>query len=430
MKPKDLLKSSAFMMSMALIVALLTNFAGIFPGEVLDADVRSDLTVFFLALMLTISLSRIPFSNLNPVSHWRSVLRAVLLGLVVSSLIPLAGYWLLKDTEYGAQAMGLVFIAATPFAASVAPLSYVLNGDMEHAARGTIVVYLVSLVWIPFVIWLALGELVDMSSVVVTVVEIIGVPLVLSRLLTRFRIDKDLMAVFLNCCIFLLVWLSVGSTSFVGSAWVFLAFIVIAALRSFGLGNVVETVEKRAGIHWSQRVTDILMTSYKNKGIAIAMCMAVLAPTGLAPLAMVAIATSIVVEICWVIFMDSVLFSRRRMERELAAEAERGASLLRRGVVPVVHVLQDVAGLAVQGPAYPVQCGEPDGADLPRLDVREVHVGDPDLLRQLLQGDLAVGHHPVEAEHYGHGITGCGPTRSEVPSRSGRRSTGSTAPRR
>ena len=36
---------------------------------------------------------------------------------------------------------------------------------------------------------------------------------------------------------------------------------------------------------------------------------------------MVAIATSIIVEITWVAFMDSVLFSRKRMERELASEA-------------------------------------------------------------------------------------------------------------
>ena len=66
------------------------------------------------------------------------------------------------------------------------------------------------------------------------------------------------------------------------------------------------------------------MASYKNKGIAIAMCAATLGP--MASLAMVAIATSIVVEICWVIFMDSVLFNRRRMERELARDAESGPS--------------------------------------------------------------------------------------------------------
>ena len=315
-----LLKSSAFMMTLALVVALATNFGGVFPGNVLSADVRSNLTVLTLAVMLTVSLSRIPYQNLNPVKYGRSVARAALLGLVVSSAIPLIGYYLLKDTEFGAQAMGLVFIAATPFAASVGPLSYILNGDMEHAMRGTIIVYVLSLAWIPLVVWATLGEFVDMTNVVITVIELIAIPLLASRLLVKVKMNKDYMAVFLNCCIFLLVWLSVGSTKFAGDAWIFVAFLLIAALRSFGLGCAVETVEKKAGIHWHQRVTDILMTSYKNKGIAIATCMAVLGPTGLAPVAMVAIATSIVVEVLWVAFMDSVLFGRRRMERELAAE--------------------------------------------------------------------------------------------------------------
>lgn len=318
MQLKGLLKSSAFMMSLALVVALLTNFSGIFPSDILTSDVRSNITVFFLALMMTLSLSRIPMKNLNPITNWRSVLRAIILGMVISSLIPLAGYYLLKGTDFATESMGLVFIAATPFAASVAPLSYILNGDMEHAARGTIIIYLLSLVWIPFIIWATLGEVVDMTNVVITVVEIIGVPLVLSRFLTKVNISKDFMAIFLNCCIFLLVWLSVSSTRFPSDLGILVAFLLVAALRSFFLGNLVEVSEKRMGIHWKQRVTDILMTSYKNKGIAIAMCVATLGP--LAGSAMVAIATSIVVEIMWVAFMDSVLFNRRRMERELASE--------------------------------------------------------------------------------------------------------------
>ena len=318
MQLKGLLKSSAFMMSLALVVSLLTNFSGIFPSDILTSDIRSNITVFFLALMMTLSLSRIPMKNLNPITNWRSVLRAVILGMVISSLIPLAGYYLLKGTDFATEAMGLVFIAATPFAASVAPLSYILNGDMEHAARGTIIIYLLSLVWIPFIIWATLGEVVDMTNVVITVVEIIGVPLVLSRFLTKVNISKDFMAIFLNCCIFLLVWLSVSSTRFPSDLGILVAFLLVAALRTFFLGNLVEVSEKKMGIHWKQRVTDILMTSYKNKGIAIAMCVATLGP--LAGSAMVAIATSIVVEIMWVAFMDSVLFNRRRMERELASE--------------------------------------------------------------------------------------------------------------
>ena len=319
MSIKDLLKSSAFMMMAAMIVALVTNLGGWFPSE-LTPSIRSDLTIWTLVVMLTISLSRIPYKNLNPLEHKGSVLRAVILGLVISSVIPLAGYYLLKDTEFGNQAAGLIFIAATPFAASVAPLSYILRGDMEHAARGTIIVYIVSLAWIPFIIWMTLGESVDMTDVAIIVLKLLAIPLIVSRLLTKLEINKDLMGIFLNMCIFFMVWLSVGATNFKGiPVWVFIAFAVIAALRSFGLGGAVEAVEKRSGIHWSQRVTDILMASYKNKGIAIALCTSgILGPiTGDA---MVAIATSILVEITWVAFMDSVLFSRKRMERELASE--------------------------------------------------------------------------------------------------------------
>ncbi len=317
MTPKKLLKSSAFIMSMALVIALLTNLAGVFPSDILNTDLRSNITVFLLAVTMTLSLSRYRFSNLNPVTHWRSILRAIVMGLILSSIIPLAGYFLLKGTEFGGEADGLVFIAATPFAASVAPLTYILRGDMEHAARGTIYVYVVSLVWIPFIVWVSLGEIVKIMQVVVAVVEIIGVPLVISRLLTRFEISRDFMAVFMNCCIFVLVWLSVGFTNFSGTtALILVAFGVIAALRSFGLGNLIEYGERKAGIPWGQRVADILMASYKNKGIAIAICVATLGP--LASEAMVAIATSIVMEICWVIFMDSVLFNRRRIEREFA----------------------------------------------------------------------------------------------------------------
>ena len=48
--------------------------------------------------------------------------------------------------------------------------------------------------------------------------------------------------------------------------------------------------------------------------MAIALCVA------LYPAGMVAIATSILIEITWVAFMDSVLFSKKRMEKELALE--------------------------------------------------------------------------------------------------------------
>lgn len=325
MRAIDLVCSTAFMMGLALVVSILTNMSGLFPADILNAKLRSNITIFLLACMLTLTMSRIPFKNLDPVKNYRSVLRAIFLGLVVASTIPLIAYFLLRNVDgYEDFAVGLVFIAATPFAGSVGPLSLILRGDLEHALRSTIVVYAVALLWIPFIIWITLGTVVDMTNVIITVIELIGVPLVVSRLFTRFKVDKVVMAVVLNSVIFFLVWLSVSSTNFVGAGLTVLCvFMIIADVRDIGLGLGTEAIERKAGISWSSRVTDILMISYKNKGIAIALCTSVLVGPMIGN-AMVAIAASIVVEVIWVAFMDSVLFSKKRMERELASDKESG----------------------------------------------------------------------------------------------------------
>ena len=319
MKIKDFLASSAIMLTISMIFALALNVSGYFPAEFFTAKLRANLTVLILAVMMTISLSRIPYSNLNPITHRKSVLRATILGIFVAATIPIAGYLLMKDTSWSQYSVGLVFVAAAPFAASVVPLSYILRGDMEHAARGTIIVYVVSLVWIPFIIYALLGKSVDMRDVIITVVEIIGIPLVLSRLLTKVKIERATMSIMMNIFISFLVILSVGATIFPSEVTPLVLFAIIAALRTLGLGLGVEASEKKIGIPWSQRVTDVLMVSYRNKGIAIAMCVAVLKGPAIG-MAMVAIATSIVIEICWVVFMDSYLFSKKRMKRELERE--------------------------------------------------------------------------------------------------------------
>ena len=321
MRPKSLLCSSAFMMSLAVVLSLITNFTGIFPGEVLNADVRSKTTIFFLAVMLTLSFSRIPYSNLSPIEHSASTVRAIVIGLIVASVVPLSAFFILKGTQYADYAAGLVFIAAAPFAASVGPLSFILKGDFPHALRSTVIIYILSLLWIPFIVWICLGESVEMSSVINTVLEIIALPLILSRLLTKLQIPKDVMSMILNCIIAFLVWLSVSSADFQSAGlFILIVFLIVAGLRTFMIGPIVEFGERMAGIHWTQRVTDILMVTYKNKGIALALCASVLIGP-LIPKAMVAIAASIIVDVLWVAFMDGVLFSKNRMAKELDGDA-------------------------------------------------------------------------------------------------------------
>jgi BASS family bile acid:Na+ symporter len=176
---------------------------------------RSNLTIFFLAVMMTISLSRIQSKNLSPLEDPKSIVRGIVMGLVIPAVIPIIGFLLLKHYDLGGQyAWGLVFIAATPFAASVAPLSLILRGDMVHAARSTIYVYIVALLWIPFIVWALLGENVEMGSLALTVFEVIGIPIIISRFITWVKIDKTVMSVVLNCTIFFLVWISASAADF------------------------------------------------------------------------------------------------------------------------------------------------------------------------------------------------------------------------
>ncbi len=315
MKLKDLLGRSAFMMSLALVVALALGLTNNFPQ--IDAGIRSNATILILAVMMTVSLSRISYKGLNPLSEKRSVIRAMFLGIIVASAIPLIASFFFAGTSYQ---IGLVFIALTPFAASVVPLSYIMKGDVGHATRGTIAVYLASILYIPAVVWLILQTQVPIDQVVISVVEVIVIPMIVSRLLVKIEIDRGTMSVFLNFCIFALVFLSVGASAnmFFSDVGLLATFMGIAFLRTFGLGLSLEYIERKAGIPWDQRVTDVLMTSYKNKGIAIALVTSVVtAAGGNLGSALFPVTASIVVEICWVIFIDSVLFSPKRMKREL-----------------------------------------------------------------------------------------------------------------
>ena len=318
MKIRELLGRSAFMMSLALIVALTLGLSNNFPY--IEPQIRSNITILILAIMMTVSLSRIPFKGLNPAQEPRSVARAMLLGIVVASAIPLIASFFFEGTPYQ---IGLIFIALTPFAASVVPLSYILRGDMNHAARGTIVIYCASIIYIPVVVWLMLRQTIDIQDVIIAVVEVVLVPLILSRLLVKVKIDKNTMGIFLNFCIFFLVFLSVGASAnlFRSDVVLLATFMGIALLRTFGLGLGLEYIEKKKGIPWEQRVTDVLMTSYKNKGIAIALVTAVAVSLGTnVGAALFPVSASIVIEICWVIFIDSVLYSPSRMKKELARE--------------------------------------------------------------------------------------------------------------
>lgn len=61
-------------------------------------------------------------------------------------------------------------------------------------------------------------------------------------------------------------------------------------------------------------------------------------------------------------------------------------------------VFEEVGDLAIEGGAEGGEGGEADGGDVVVFDFGEVDVGDADLVGEIAEGDVAVGHDAGEVE--------------------------------
>ena len=66
------------------------------------------------------------------------------------------------------------------------------------------------------------------------------------------------------------------------------------------------------------------------------------------------------------------------------------------------NVFEDISRLAFKHLAQHVERAEANSANLSGLDARKVHVGNAHLLRQLVEGNTAVGHDAIEPENDWH----------------------------
>ena len=92
---------------------------------------------------------------------------------------------------------------------------------------------------------------------------------------------------------------------------------------------------------------------------------------------------------------SGVLYTRRGLQFSIIVREHRLSFYCR-------NVLEYVAGLTFQNLTQHVERGEPDSANLARLDARQIHVGDPYLVSKVVQRNMAIRHDLVEVEDNRH----------------------------
>ncbi len=234
-----------------------------------------------LALVITLSSMQISSPELLAV---RKLGRAVLLGvafnyLLLGTVILVLARWLMPDNDLWA---GFVIVAAAPPAVAVIPFSYILRGDTRFSLHAVFGGYLAALVLTPLMAFFLLGEnLVSPYHLAIVLVELIIVPLLLSRILLASGLSPHIdryQGTIVNWCFFVVFFTVVG----LNRKMFFQEFSVLGSVSAvglastFGLGSIIGGLCRKMGVNRERATSLMLLGTLKNCGLAAAVSLALL----------------------------------------------------------------------------------------------------------------------------------------------------------
>jgi BASS family bile acid:Na+ symporter len=287
MRPCDLLQSHSIMMVLGLVLGILL---GGFP------DFTKEISMGALALLMTISLSNVRLAETRGTNMPREAAITLLLNYGLLTVVILLIGSLFSEKLW----WGWVLMAAAPSAISIVPFTAVLGGSTPKALFSTSVNYLVALAFMPLLSLALIGSAVSVTSLVVSLLLLIVLPMVLSRGVMRIGAKKKTRTVATNLSFFVLIFAVAGSNreAFLGDFAMVAAVSVACLVRTFGTGFLVESVLRRSGIPKHDRIHWVLFSSYKNLGLTATLAIALFEPVVAIPATI-----CIMFEVIWIITM-------------------------------------------------------------------------------------------------------------------------------
>ena len=226
-----------------------------------------------LALVMTLAVMGVPGSIfLSP----RGLIVPALVGLLMNysllgGLILGLNYVLIGDETLRA---GFVIMAGVPPAVAVIPFTSLLNGDSSFSLIATIGCYLGALVLMPLITLTLLGEgFADPSKIVIIMVELILVPLLISRILVWSGAAVKLepwRGPLTNWSFALVTYTIVGLNRdlFMSQPLLIAPVALIALASTFILGFGIERIGRILRADGKRMISLVLLGTQKNTGLA------------------------------------------------------------------------------------------------------------------------------------------------------------------
>ena len=236
-----LLQNRNFIFTLSIVLGLAVGWGAVWTKPLL-----------LPALAVSMTLSTISITNRDMASIRKSprlIPMSLLLNYVVlGGIMLLLARWLIADGDVW---LGFLIIIAMPPAISVVPFSYILRGDMTFALLGTTGLYLVALGLTPAIaVWLLGAELLNPVEVLLILVQLIVIPLGISRLLLHKGLGPSIEKwrdTAINWSVFIVTFTIIGLNReiFFGQLDVLLKVALIAAACTFGIGHAIHYIARR-----------------------------------------------------------------------------------------------------------------------------------------------------------------------------------------
>jgi BASS family bile acid:Na+ symporter len=244
---------------------------GLFLGEGARWTEKTVLPV--LALVMTLAVMGVPGTIFRSP---KDLIFPALIGILMSygllgGLLLGLDYALIGDETLRA---GFVIMTAVPPAVAVIPFTSMLNGDGPLSLVGTIGCYLGALAIMPLITLNLLGEgFADTTKLITIMVELILLPLALSRLLRWSGAVKKLeplKGALTNWSFFLVTYTIVGLNRnvFLSDPLSIAPVALIALASTFLLGFGIEIIGRLVGLDRKKVVSLVLLGTQKNTGLA------------------------------------------------------------------------------------------------------------------------------------------------------------------
>lgn len=268
------------------IILLLAFIVGLVFGQALSFTTR--LTLPALAIIVAAGASEIPTHALSPLRRLeRSTLLAVIASyLIATPAILLVAWLLIADPEL---LTGFIFVAISPPGVIVLPFTATLGGDVTLSLVGTVGAYLSALIVTPLLAALLIGPmLVQPLQLFITLVEVILIPLLVSRLLRwppllrhldHWRTDIVAWGFF----VVIVSVVAINRDVFLSEPIVLALSAAVALITVFGVGFLVESLLGRAGIEHRTLISLTMFAVIKNGGFAAATALALVSPRASLP---------------------------------------------------------------------------------------------------------------------------------------------------